>query len=107
VGEPTNLEKLVNREAVLAYADDPLRVVVNRMAEKGVTRMPVVERGNQKFLGMISLDDLLKARSRHLEEEHRREQTLWLPYFSRNREGSGKLANPVASAAGPASGKRP
>jgi chloride channel protein, CIC family len=109
-GEFTNLETLVNREAILAYADDPLRVVVNRMAEKGVTRMPVVERGNRKFLGMISLDDLLKARSRHLEEEHRREQTLWLPYFGRNRAVAGKLgnaANPVASPASPASGKRP
>jgi len=52
--------------------------------------MPVVESGSRKFLGMISLDDLLKARARHLEEEHRREQTLWLPYFRLNRGVSGK-----------------
>ena len=70
------LSAFVRADAVVAFSDDPLRVVVNRMAEKGVTRMPVVERGNVKFLGMISLDDLLKARTRHLEEEQRREQSL-------------------------------
>ena len=58
------------------YADDPLRVAVYRMAEKGVTRMPVVARETRQWLGMISLEDLLKARTRHLEQEWRREQIL-------------------------------
>jgi H+/Cl- antiporter ClcA/predicted transcriptional regulator len=80
-GQIVHLGELRGDPAVVAHSDDPLRVVVNRMAEKGVTRMPVVERGNGRFMGLISLDDLLKARSRHLEEEQRREQTLWLPYF--------------------------
>jgi len=89
-GKIANLRELIPGAAVVAYSDDPLRVVVNRMAEKGVTRMPVVERGNGQFLGLISLDDLLKARSRHLEEEQRREQTLWLPYFRPTRAVSVK-----------------
>jgi len=63
------------------YADEPLRVVVYRMAETGFTRMPVVDRASGKFLGLISLDDLLKARARHLEEERRRERTLKLRFF--------------------------
>jgi CIC family chloride channel protein len=63
------------------YADEPLRVVVYRMAETGFTRMPVVDRATGKFLGLISLDDLLKARARHLEEERRRERTLKLRFF--------------------------
>jgi len=63
------------------YSDEPLRVVVYRMAETGFTRMPVVDRGSGKFLGLISLDDLLKARARHLEEERRRERTLRLRFF--------------------------
>jgi len=58
-----------------------LRVVVYRMAEKGITRMPVVERTTGKLLGLISLDDLLKARGRHLEEEKRRERVLQLRFF--------------------------
>ena len=70
------LNRLVRGETVEAYPDEPLRVVVYRMAEKGFTRMPVVDPYTQKFLGLVSLDDLLKARARHLEEERRRERTL-------------------------------
>lgn len=80
-GKTKRLGELMRADPVVAFSDDPLRVVVNRMAEKGVTRMPVVERGTGRFLGLIALDDLLKARRRHLDEEGRREQTLQLPHF--------------------------
>ena len=73
---------LVRDAAAEAYPDEPLRVVVYRMAERVCTRMPVVERNTRQFLGLVSLNDLLKARSRHLEEERRRERHLkfrWLP----------------------------
>jgi CIC family chloride channel protein len=89
-GRGKRVKELLEAEAVVAFADDPLRVVVNRMAEKAVTRMPVVERSTSRFLGLVSLDDLLKARTRHLEEEQRREQTLWLPYFGPSRADSVK-----------------
>jgi chloride channel protein, CIC family len=92
-GDAKLLREVMRADAIVAFGDDPLRVVVNRMAEKGVTRMPVVERGNGKFLGLISLDDLLKARSRHLEEEERREQTLWLPYFGPTRRALAKSSS--------------
>lgn len=39
-------------------------------------RMPVVERARGKFPGLVSVDDLLKVRARHLEQERRRERTL-------------------------------
>jgi chloride channel protein, CIC family len=84
-GKNPPLREVMVSQPVVAYADDPLRVVVNRMAEQGVTRMPVVQPGNGKFLGIISLGDLLKARSRHLEEEQRRDRILWLPYFGQPR----------------------
>ncbi len=70
-------------EATVAHPDEPLRVIVNRMAETGLTRFPVVDRGgDRKLLGMISLRDLLSARSRNLEEERTRERVLRirLPY---------------------------
>jgi H+/Cl- antiporter ClcA/CBS domain-containing protein len=75
------LDELARTNAVEVYPDEPLRVIVYRMAEMGFTRMPVVERGSRKLLGLVSLDDLLKARTRHLEEERRREQTLNLRFF--------------------------
>ena len=73
---------LARASAAEAYPDEPLRVVVYRMAETGCTRMPVLERTTRKFLGLLSLNDLLKARSRHLEEERRRERTLKFRLFS-------------------------
>jgi chloride channel protein, CIC family len=72
------LRELVRKEAIHAYPDEPLRVVVYRMAEKGFTRLPVIEHGTDRFLGLISLDDLLKARGRNLEEERTRERVLKL-----------------------------
>ena len=82
------LSELARMSVVVAYPDEPLRVVVHRMAEKGVTRLPVVERASQKLLGLISLDDLLKARSRHLEEERHREQTLRFPFTGGGKGGA-------------------
>ena len=73
---------LVRTSAVEAYPDEPLRLVVYRMVEKGCTRMPVLERTTRKFLGLVSLNDLLKARSRHLEEESRRERSLKFRFFT-------------------------
>ena len=67
----------IARAPVTAFPDESLRVVVHRMAETGLTRMPVVERDDpRKMVGRIALEDLLKARVRHLEEERRRERPL-------------------------------
>ena len=64
-------------DPVVAYPDEPLRVVVYRMAELGLTRFPVVDRTDQrKLLGVIGLRDLLQARTRNLEEERTRERVL-------------------------------
>jgi chloride channel protein, CIC family len=75
------LYELVRPETVEAFPDEPLRSVVYRMAEKRATRVPVVEPDSRKFLGLVALDDLLKARARHLEEEKRRERVLNLRFF--------------------------
>jgi chloride channel protein, CIC family len=75
------LRELVRLATIVASPDESLRVVVYRMAEKGFTRMPVVDRVTGKFLGLVSLDDLLKARARHLEEERRRERPLNLRFL--------------------------
>jgi len=50
---------------------------VNRMAETGLTRFPVIDNEHsRKLVGIISLEDLLHARVRSLEEERRRERVL-------------------------------
>src|ERR1700731_728263 len=83
------LGELVRTDVVSAHPDEPLRVVVYRMAEKGCTRVPVVERDTRTFLGLVSLNDLLKARSRHLEEESRRERSLKFRLFSPGKGNAG------------------
>jgi CIC family chloride channel protein len=80
-GAAKTLGDLARTGTIAAYPDEPLRVVVYRMAEKGLTRMPVVDPATRKFLGLVSLNDLLKARTRHLEEERRRERTLSFQFF--------------------------
>ena len=61
------------------------------MAETGLTRMPVVESEDRpKVVGMVSLNDLLRARSRSLEEERRRERVLLIHLWGSRagRQGS-------------------
>jgi chloride channel protein, CIC family len=62
---------------IVALADEPVRAAIHRMAESGVSRLPVVDRSEPPSLvGLITLKDALKARARHLEEERRRERVL-------------------------------
>ncbi len=93
----------LQRKPAVAYPDEPLRVVVYRMAKTGFTRLPVVERrarGSReggsdsqrgsgssaaKVVGMISLKDLLKARVVSLNAEHDRERVLPVKIFFPSR----------------------
>lgn len=75
------LAAILKPNPMVAYPDEPLRVVVYRMAETSLTRFPVVERGAvRNLIGMISLTDLLKARALNLEAERRRERVFALPF---------------------------
>lgn len=75
-GNGRQLIELVKQDPTVAYPDESLRVVVYRMAKTGITRFPVVEHGQHKLVGMLSLDDLLQARTRVLEAEQVRERVL-------------------------------
>lgn len=80
------LSEISSSDPVVAFPDEPLRVVVYRMVESGFTRFPVTDSDHHnRLLGMISLDDLLRARSRNLEEERARERVLRLRMPIRNR----------------------
>jgi CBS domain-containing protein len=70
------LAQITRQSPVVAYGDESLRTVAYRMAETGLTRFPVVERGSNRLIGMIGLSDLLKARTVNLEAERRRERVL-------------------------------
>jgi chloride channel protein, CIC family len=69
--------EFVRSAPVVAYANEPLRLVVERMASTGFTRMPVLDPAEPgKLAGMVSLQDLLHARARNLAEERDRERVI-------------------------------
>jgi CIC family chloride channel protein len=71
------LAGVLRHNMVTARADEPLRLVVHRMAETGRTRIPVVDADDPtRLVGLVTLKDMLKARTRHLDEENRRERVL-------------------------------
>ncbi|HVT92338.1 MAG TPA: chloride channel protein [Bryobacteraceae bacterium] len=79
-------------EQPCVFPDDPLRVVVYRMAETGLTRLLVVAAG--KLTGVITLKDLLRARARHLEEERNRARVLRFPRLFGNSRARRKPQPP-------------
>jgi CIC family chloride channel protein len=73
------LSEVIVKAPVVAYPEEPLRIVVNRMAATGLTRFPVVtQNGGPKLVGLIGLQDLLKAREVSVADEHHRERVLRL-----------------------------
>jgi CIC family chloride channel protein len=71
------LIEIATKNPQVAFSDEPLRRVVNRMAESGYTRFPVLDpSGDGKIVGMVALRDLLRARSKNLEDERARERVL-------------------------------
>lgn len=68
---------LARRSPTVAYANEPLRVIVYRMAETGFTRIPVLDAPESgKLVGIVSLEHMLHARTRNLTEERHRERVL-------------------------------
>ena len=73
------LAEVMVKKVEVAYGDEQLRIVAQRMAVTGYTRMPVVDSdGDRKVIGMVSLPDMLKARLQNFESEERREGTMRL-----------------------------
>lgn len=53
----------------VAYADTPSGVVADLIIETGIGRIPIVDRESHKILGILSRQDLLKARSAYRRAE--------------------------------------
>jgi chloride channel protein, CIC family len=71
------LAEVATSKPITAFADETMRDVVQRMADSGKTRLPVVDRNDPtELLGLITLAHTLKAKQRHIEEEQRRERLL-------------------------------
>ena len=71
---------------VVAYADEILRSVADRMAASEVGVVPVVDRADpDRLCGLITQFDLLRARQKLLEEERHAERVLTLRRITTRR----------------------
>lgn len=88
--EVSSLAAIAKRPPAVVHPDESLRAVVYRMAESGLTRFLVTDRENKtQLLGILSLEDLLRARTRNLHEERTRERVLRIrvPFLGRSPAG--------------------
>ena len=92
-------DAMIDPEAV-AYSDEILRAVADRMAAAGLGVLPVVDRSQPNRLqGLITQFDLLRARQKLLEEERHAERVLSLrriPVVGSPGEGSPSGGGPAA-----------
>jgi CBS domain-containing protein len=70
------VEDLMRRDVIVAYPDENLREVAERMAARRVGVLPVIERSTGDVCGIITQFDLLAAQERVLQEERDRERVL-------------------------------
>ena len=88
---PRTIADLAIRRMTVAYPDETLRRVADRMAAACVGMMPVVDRADPgRLLGLVSQFELLRARTRLLAEERHRERVIRVrlaPPIGRSRSG--------------------
>ncbi|HET6911641.1 MAG TPA: chloride channel protein [Mycobacteriales bacterium] len=87
----TRVDDLLVKEPVTASPDETLRTIANRMASRSVTRMPVLEHGTGRVVGLIAIAQLLEGRVKDLREAREVEQVLRfrlvMPMLRRTRRG--------------------
>lgn len=73
-------------DPIVGYADMTLRELANLMAERQVSSVPIVDRQDVgRVLSVMSVDQVLEARLRDLNEEHKCERVLNLIQMRRIR----------------------
>jgi H+/Cl- antiporter ClcA len=71
------LAELMVREPIVGYPDMTLRELANLMAENQVSSVPIVDRNDARHvLSVMSVDHVLEARLRDVDEEHKYERIL-------------------------------
>ncbi len=70
----TVLRDVIDRDAmVCGYEDELAGHIADRMAETGVSRMPILRRVDDALVGMVGRSDLLKVRASTVRHERERE----------------------------------
>ena len=69
-------ERFGRRECVMGHPDETAADLADRMITADVSRVPVVERGTRRVVGMVDRRDLLRVRAGAAELEHERNQLI-------------------------------
>src|SRR5262249_4558255 len=97
---------LVGGPPIVAFADESCRTAAERLATggragRGVGSRRLVPRADpDRLVGMVTRSDLLKARERWLELEHRRERLLQPSWWRAQRQAAA-MPDPAIPAANP------
>jgi chloride channel protein, CIC family len=76
------VDALMAREPAVGYPDMTLRELANLMAKLEVSSVPIVDRADpQQVLSVMAMDQVLEARLRDVNEEHKSERMLNLLHF--------------------------
>ncbi len=77
---PTTVDALMERNPIVGHPDMTLRELANLMARRQVSSVPIVDRGDpRRVLSVMAMDQVLEARLRDVDEEHKTERILRLP----------------------------
>ncbi|MDQ0392814.1 chloride channel protein [Labrys monachus] len=71
-GAATIGEAVEGADLVVAHPDELVGTVADRMAAGDVGRVPVIDRGDGRLVGLLARKDLLRVRARRLAEERDR-----------------------------------
>jgi H+/Cl- antiporter ClcA len=76
-GAGTQLDELLLPPGVAGHPDMTLRELANLMAQHGVSSVPIIDRADpRRVLSVVATDQILEARLRDVDEEHRPERVL-------------------------------
>ncbi len=78
LGDATLAETLSDVSQPIAYPDSPSGFVADLIVETGVGRIPIVDPATRRVVGILSRQDLLKARSVHQVAERARGRFMGL-----------------------------
>ena len=86
------VSEVMVRDPVVGFADMTLRELANLMAQSQVSSVPIVDRDDaRRVLSVMSVDQVLEARLRDVDEEHKYERVFDFMQF-RAIGGGGVLA---------------
>ena len=66
----TSLKDIVRRETPVAWPDEHVEDVLQRMIETSLSTIPVVDRENEKFIGAVTREDIVELMMTEFRGEH-------------------------------------